>query len=90
MAKLTALEVEATKIIRATFSNGHWTVLVSDTQNKIYNVRFAGAEGDADSLILTNTHTALLLVDKYEAPVLPVVVERKDVYGHAPLSGGTH
>jgi hypothetical protein len=84
MAKLTATQVEATKIIRAMFSNGTWTILVTDADNKIYNVRFAGLEADADALILSNTHAALLLVDAYVAPVLPVNVEKKDIYGLAP------
>jgi len=84
MAKLTVNEIADTKLIRAVFTNGNWNVIVSDTQNKLYNVKFVGAENDSNDSILEKTHTALLDVNKYVAPVFSPQIERKEIYGQAP------
>jgi|DEB19_MinimDraft_2_1074335.scaffolds.fasta_scaffold184177_2 hypothetical protein len=84
MEKLTSNEIALTKIVRATFLNDKWVVLVSDADNNIYNVSFTGLESDNDDTILSNTHAALLEVDKYVAPVLPVTINRENIIGLTP------
>jgi hypothetical protein len=84
MKKLTSGDIALTKIVRATFLNDKWVILVTDTNNYLYNVSFTGLESDDNNTILSNTHTALLDVDKYEVPVLPVDVTREDIVGSTP------
>jgi hypothetical protein len=84
MLKLTDRDITLTKIVRATFLNDKWVILVTDTNNYLYNVSFTGLESDDNNTILSNTHTALLDVDKYEEPVLPVDITREDIVGSTP------
>jgi hypothetical protein len=84
MPKLTDRDITLTKIVRATFLNDKWVILVTDTNNYLYNVSFTGLESDDNNTILSNTHTALLDVDKYEEPVLPVDITREDIVGSTP------
>ena len=85
MAKLTTQEIEATKIIRATFENDKWVILVFDESNHIYRVEFTGNESDDNATILNNLHTALLEVDKYEPVVIPQPTIREDLNGLNPF-----
>ena len=55
MAKLTDTDIISTKIISATFSSDKWFVLVSDSDNVIYNVSFDGLQTDSTITISTNT-----------------------------------
>ena len=84
MKKLTNSDIALIKIVRATFTNDKWVVLVTDANNYIYDVSFNGLESDDNDIILSNTHTALLEVDKYESPVLPVEIIRDDIVGSTP------
>lgn len=84
MAKLTAQEIEATKVIRATFENGKWVILVSDETSYTYRVDFEGSESDDNATLLTKAHTALLEVDKYEPVVIPEPMVREDLNGLNP------
>jgi hypothetical protein len=81
MAKLTAQEIEESKVIRATFEEGKWVILVSDSNDFIYRVMFDGLEGDDNNTLLSKTKEALLEVDKYEPPVIPTPVVRDDIIG---------
>jgi hypothetical protein len=84
MAKLTVQEIEATKVIRATFENSKWVILVSDETNYIYRVEFEGSESDDNTTLLTKTHAALLEVEKYEPVVIPQPIIREDLNGLNP------
>jgi len=84
MAKLTAQEIETTKVIRATFEDSKWVILVSDEANYIYRVQFEGSESDDNTTLLTKTHTELLEVDKYEPVVIAEPVVREDLNGLNP------
>ncbi len=86
MAKLTAEEISNTKVVRATFENNKWVILVSDDTDFIYRVEFDGAESDDNSTLLTKTHEALLDVDKYEPVVIPQPVIREDLNGLNPAN----
>jgi len=81
MAKLTAEEIENLQVIRATFDNGKWVVLVSDENNFIYRAMFDGLEGDDNSTIITKTKVELLEVDKFEPIVVPTPIIREDITG---------
>lgn len=85
MAKLTIQEIEATKIIRATFENNKWVILVFDESNHIYRVEFTGTESDDNATILNNLHIALLEVEKYEPVVIPQPTIREDLNGLNPV-----
>jgi phosphomannomutase len=84
MAKLTAQEIETTKVIRATFEDSKWVILVSDEANYIYRVEFEGSESDDNATLLTKVHAALLEVDKYEPVVIAEPVVREDLNGLNP------
>jgi phosphomannomutase len=84
MAKLTAKDIETTKVIRATFENSKWVILVTDETNYIYRVEFEGSESDDNATILTKAHAALLEVDKYEPVVIPEPIIREDLNGLNP------
>jgi len=86
MAKLTAEEVAAAKVIRATFENGKWIILVSDSSDFIYRVDFEGAESDDNATLLSKTHEALLETEKYEPVVIPQPVVREDLTGLNPAN----
>jgi hypothetical protein len=86
MAKLTDRDIASTKIISATFASGKWFVLVSDTDNVIYNVSFDGLQIDSNITISTNTYTALLDVDKYVEPTSPKEVVNDKVVGATPTA----
>ena len=81
MTKLTAQEIEKLKVIRATFENNKWIVLVSDDNNFIYRVMFDGLETDDNETIITKTKSGLLGVDKIEPTVLPEPTIRRDIAG---------
>ena len=84
MAKLTTNEIEALTIVRATLEGGKWVVLTTDESHYIYRVSFDGLESDDDALILSNTHTALADVDKYESPVIVQPITRDCICGENP------
>ena len=86
MAKLTANDIAATTVIRATFESDKWVILVSDEGGFIYRVDFDGAESDDNATLLSKTHEALLEVDKYEPVVLPQPVVREDLTGLNPAN----
>lgn len=86
MAKLTIQEIEATKVIRATFENSKWVILVSDENNYIYRVEFEGCESDDNITLLTKTNTALLEIDKYDVVVTHNPIIRVDLNGLNPLN----
>jgi hypothetical protein len=86
MAKLTSEEISTLKVIRATFESEKWNVLVSDENNIIYGVRFDGTESDDNTTLLTNLHTALLEVEKYEPVVIPQPIVREDLIGLNPTN----
>ena len=54
MKKLTSGDIALTKIVRATFLNDKWVILVTDTNNYLYNVSFTGLESDDNNTILSN------------------------------------
>jgi hypothetical protein len=85
MAKLTIQEIGASRIIRATFEDNRWIILVSDENNYIHRVEFDGSESDDNTTLLTNTHIALLEVDKYEPVVIPEPIIREDLNGLNPI-----
>lgn len=84
MAKLTAKDIETTKVIRATFEDSKWVILVTDEANYIYRVEFEGSESDDNTTLLTKAHAALLEVDKYEPVVIPEPIIREDLNGLNP------
>jgi hypothetical protein len=84
MAKLTGEDIALTSITSATFSDGKWFILVTDSNNIIYNVSFDGLVLDSNEIILSNTYTALLDVDKYEEPNLPKEIVNNKVVGRTP------
>ena len=86
MAKLTAEEISKTTVVRATFENNRWIILVSDENDLIYRVDFDGAESDDNSVLLSKTHQGLLEVDKYEPVVVPQSVIREDLNGLNPAN----
>lgn len=86
MAKLTAEEVAASKVIRATFEEGKWIILVSDSSDFIYRVDFDGVESDDNATLLSKTHAALLETEKYEPVVIPQPVVREDLTGLNPAN----
>lgn len=86
MAKLTDTDIISTKIISATFSSDKWFVLVSDSDNVIYNVSFDGLQTDSTITISTNTYTALLDVDKYVEPTPPEEIVNDKVVGVTPTA----
>ena len=85
MAKLTTNEIEQTKVVRATFLDGRWVVLVSDEKEYIYRVIFEGEETDDNSIILSNTHNELLNVEKHEEPIILKEVTRDNINGLNPI-----
>lgn len=85
MANLTAQEIELCKVVRATFENGKWSILVSEENGFIYQVSFDGSEGDDNAQILLKTKEALLEVEKYEEPVIVQPLTRDDIIG-TPLN----
>ena len=84
MSKLTTQEIKKTKVIRATFENSKWVILVSDEANYIYRVQFEGSESDDNTTILTKLHAELLEVEKYEPVVIPESIIREDLNGLNP------
>jgi hypothetical protein len=86
MAKLTAEEISNSKVVRATFENTKWVILVSDDNDFIYRIEFDGAESDDNSILLSKTHEALLGIDKYEPVVIPQPIIREDLNGLNPLN----
>ena len=86
MAKLTAQEIEMTRVIRATFEDSKWVILVSDDNNCIYRVEFEGSESDDNGVLLSKTHIELSLVDKYEPVVFSGPIIREDLNGLNPLN----
>jgi hypothetical protein len=85
MAKLTIKEIEATKVVRATFEESKWVVLVYDETDYIYRVEFEGSESDDNATILAKTHVVLLQVEKYEPAVILQPIIREDLNGLNPL-----
>jgi hypothetical protein len=81
MAKLTTQEIELCKIVRATFENNKWAILVSEEKGYIHQVIFDGKEDDDNNTILSKTKEALLEVEKYEAPVIVEPITREDIVG---------
>jgi hypothetical protein len=86
MAKLTAEEISNSKVVRATFENTKWVILVSDDNDFIYRIEFDGTESDDNSILLSKTHEALLDIDKYEPVVIPQPIIREDLNGLNPLN----
>ncbi len=86
MAKLTNEEIANSKIIRATFENGKWIILVCDENDFIYRVTFEGAESDENSTLLTKTNEALLEVDKHEPVIVTQSIIREDLNGLNPIN----
>jgi hypothetical protein len=84
MAKLTTQDIEKTKVIRATFEDSKWVILVSDESDYIYRVEFEGSESDDNETLLFKTHVELSLVDKYEPVVIPQPIIREDLNGLNP------
>jgi hypothetical protein len=84
MAKLTGEDIALTSITSAVFSDGKWFILVTDSNNIIYNVSFDGLVLDSNEIILSNTYTALLDVDKYVEPNLPKETVNNKVVGRTP------
>ena len=84
MTKLTTQDIEKTKVIRATFEDSKWVILVSDESDYIYRVEFEGSESDDNETLLFKTHVELLLVDKYEPVVIPEPIIREDLNGLNP------
>jgi len=86
MAKFTIKDIESSKIIRATFEEGNWVIIVSDNNNLMYRVIFEGSESDDNSILLSKTHSALLELDKHEPTVIPEPIVREDLSGLNPVS----
>jgi hypothetical protein len=84
MAKLTTQDIEKTKVIRATFEDSKWVILVSDENNYIYRVEFEGSESDDNETLLSKTHIELLEIEKYEPVVIPEPIVREDLNGLNP------
>jgi hypothetical protein len=84
MAKLTTQDIEKTKVIRATFEDSKWVILVSDESDYIYRVEFEGSESDDNETLLFKTHVELSLVDKCEPVVIPQPIIREDLNGLNP------
>lgn len=81
MANLTTQEIELCKVVRATFKNGKWSILISEESGFIYQVSFNGKEDDDNVTILSKTKEVLLEVEKYEPPVIVTPLTRDDIVG---------
>ena len=84
MGKLNEIDVAKTSIVRATFENNKWVVLVNDEEGFIYWVEFNGDENEPDNSILAKTKVELMKLDKFEKPVLPQKTIRESVSGLIP------
>lgn len=84
MAKLTNEDIAKTNVVRATFENGTWIVLVSDESGFIYRVDFEGEENESNDSLLLKVHNGLLEEDKYEAPVIVEPTVRDTIVGLTP------
>jgi hypothetical protein len=84
MAKLNESDVAKTNIVRATYENNMWVVLVNDTDGIIYRVEFNGDENEPDSSILAKTKVELMKLDRIEKPVVVEPKRRDTVVGLAP------
>jgi hypothetical protein len=85
MNKLTTQEIEKTKVLRATFEDDKWVVVVTDKDNMVYRVSFVGSESDTNETILSNIHNELLNVDKIVPVVTPQPIIREDLNGLNPI-----
>jgi hypothetical protein len=85
MSKLTAQEIEKTKVLRATFEDNKWVVIVTDEDNMVYRVSFDGTESDTNETILSNVHNELLNVDKIVPVFIPQPIVREDLNGLNPI-----
>jgi hypothetical protein len=85
MSKLTAQEIEKTKVLRATFEDNKWVVIVTDEDNMVYRVSFDGTESDTNETILSNLHNELLNVDKIVPVFIPQPIVREDLNGLNPI-----
>jgi hypothetical protein len=81
---MTNQEIELTTVVRATFENNIWNIVVTDENQHLYGLRIEGNENDNDDDLLDKIEKKLLTINKYVPPVLYAPTTKESLVGKKP------